>query len=128
MLKKMQRFSLFLLQWMLNLNYKIIKSLERKNCWNARREKKVELKCFRHFFAHTIFLKARQLHIIIMCDVIKIRLKRKDERRGGKGNPKKEIDLDVFLWWQTWHSTYLQKIGKYHFYDLPSIKEFQRYV
>ena len=27
-----------------------------------------------------------------MCDVIKIGLKSKDERRSGKGNPKKEID------------------------------------
>ena len=33
----------------------------------------------------------------VMCDVIKIRLKRKNERRSGKGNPKKEMDLDVYL-------------------------------
>ena len=32
-----------------------------------------------------------------MCDVIKIRLKRKDERRRGKGIHKKQMDLDVFL-------------------------------
>ena len=28
-----------------------------------------------------------------MCDVIKIRLRRKDERRSGKGNPQKEKDF-----------------------------------
>ena len=34
----------------------------------------------------------------VMCDVIKIRLKRKNERRSGKGNPEiKEMDLGVFL-------------------------------
>ena len=33
----------------------------------------------------------------VMCDVIKIRLKRIDERRGGKGNPIKEMDLNVFV-------------------------------
>ena len=32
-----------------------------------------------------------------MCDEIKIRLKRKDERRRRKGNPKKELDIDVIL-------------------------------
>ena len=32
-----------------------------------------------------------------MCDVIKILLNRRDERRSGKGNPKKEMDIDVFL-------------------------------
>ena len=31
-----------------------------------------------------------------MCDVIKIRLNTKDERRSGKENLKKEMDLDVF--------------------------------
>ena len=31
-----------------------------------------------------------------MCDVIKIRLIRKDERRSGKENPLKKMDLDLF--------------------------------
>ena len=33
----------------------------------------------------------------VMCDVIKIRLKRKDERRKGKETPKTEMVLYVFL-------------------------------
>ena len=33
----------------------------------------------------------------VMCGVIKIRLKRRDERRNGKGNPLKKWILDVFL-------------------------------
>ena len=33
----------------------------------------------------------------VMCDVIKIRLKRRNERRKRKGTPKKEMDLDVFF-------------------------------
>ena len=33
-----------------------------------------------------------------MCDVIKIRLKRRDERKSGKGNPiKKDMDFDVIF-------------------------------
>ena len=32
-----------------------------------------------------------------MCDVIKIRLKRKDERKSGKENPLKDMELDVFF-------------------------------
>ena len=31
-----------------------------------------------------------------MCDLIEIRLNTKDERRIGKGNLKKKMDLDVF--------------------------------
>ena len=33
----------------------------------------------------------------VMCDVIKICLKRKGERKSGKGNPLKEIDNRRFL-------------------------------
>ena len=32
----------------------------------------------------------------VMCDVIKIRLKRRDERRSGKGNPQKKMKIPHF--------------------------------
>ena len=33
----------------------------------------------------------------VMCDVIKIRQKRNNQRKSGKGNLKKEMNLDAFL-------------------------------
>ena len=40
---------------------------------------------------------SRDMDISVMCDVIKIHQKRKDERRSEKGNPQKREGLDVFL-------------------------------
>ena len=37
--------------------------------------------------AHKIFFISEEALESVMCDVIKIRLKRRDERGSGKGNP-----------------------------------------
>ena len=47
---------------------------------------------------HKVFVSIDGTAESVMCDVIKLRLKRKDERRSGKGTPpQKEMDVDVFL-------------------------------
>ena len=47
-----------------------------------------------------------------MCDVIKIRLKRRDDRKSGKETPQKEMDLDYF--YDVTHNT-VQGFQRYFF-------------
>ncbi len=46
-----------------------------------------------------------------MHDVIKTRLKRKDERKTWKETPKREMVLKVFLWRHTWDFAYLPDVS-----------------